>query len=205
MDRQSGHSDGRGGAARRQGSQRHHRPAGPAGGLLPRADLCARQRLPEKLERRYRRQGQGRPGDRRNRGAGPRPAAAAGARRSRQPGGQRETVRSHADPPQIADRLEFRFDAGNRRALRRPLQQEGRGQFRPGQCRAAGGAGRLQEDHRAVRRRGHRPRHRCRRADQCGRRQRPRDVRGFRHQQAAGLCQRARRATCPRSRSAPRP
>ena len=145
MDRQPGHSDGRGGAARRQGSQRHHRSAGPAGGLLSRADLCARQRLPEKLERRHRRQGQGRPGDRRDRGAGPRPAAAAGARRSRQPAGQREIVRSHADPPQIADRLEFRLDAGNRRAHRRPLQQEGRGQFRPGQCRAAGGAGRLQE------------------------------------------------------------
>ena len=37
-------------------------------------------------------------GDRRNRGAGPRPAIAAGARRSRQPAGQRETVRSHAGP-----------------------------------------------------------------------------------------------------------
>jgi hypothetical protein len=42
----------------------------------------------------------------------------------------------------------FVVDAGNRRAHRRPLQQEGRGQFRPGQCRAAGGAGGLQEDHR---------------------------------------------------------
>ncbi len=169
-----GHSDGRGGAARRQGAQRHHRSAGPAGGLLPRADLCPRQRLPEELERRHRRQGQGRAGDRRNRGAGPRPAAVAGARRSRQPGGQRETVRSNADPPQIADRLEFRVDAGNRRALRRPLQQEGRGQFRPGQCRTAGGAGRLQEDHGAVRRRGHRARYRRRRADQCRRRLRAR-------------------------------
>ena len=78
------------------------------------------------------------------------------------------------DAPQNADRLEFRFDAGNRRAHRRPLQQEGRGQFRPGQCRAAGGAGRLQEDHRAVRRRGHRPRYRRRRPDQCRRRQRAR-------------------------------
>ena len=184
-------SDGRGGAARCQGSQRDHRSAGPAGSLLPRADLCARQRLPEKLERRHRRAGQGRAGDRRNRGAGPRPAIAAGARRSRQPAGEREIVRSHAEPPQIADRLEFRFDAGNRRAHRRPLQQEGRGQFRPGQCRTARGAGRLQEDHRAIRRRGHRPRHRRRRADQCRRRLRAADVRGLRHQQAAGLCQRS--------------
>ena len=124
MDRQPGDPDGRGGAARRQGAQRHHRSAGPAGGLLPRADLRPRQRLSEKLERRHRRPGQGRPGDRRNRGAGPRPAIAAGARRSRQPGGQRETVRSHAEPPQDADRLEFRLDAGNRRAHRRSLQQE---------------------------------------------------------------------------------
>src|SRR5450756_3243458 len=107
MDRRPGHSDGRGGAARRQGSQRHHRPAGPAGGLLPRADLRPRQRLPEGLERRYRRQGQGGPGDRRDRGAGPRPAAAAGARRSRQPGGQREIVRGDADPPQIADPVSY--------------------------------------------------------------------------------------------------
>ena len=60
VDRRPGHSDGRRGAAGPEGSQRHHRPAGPAGGLLSRADLCARQRLPEKLERRHRRQGQGR-------------------------------------------------------------------------------------------------------------------------------------------------
>ncbi len=131
------------------------------------------------------------PGDRRDRGAGPRPAAVAGARRSRQPGGQRETVGSDADAPQDADRVEFRLDAGNRRAHRRSLQQEGRGQFRPGQCRAAGGAGRLQEDHRAVRRRGHRARYRRRRPDQCRRRQRARDVRDLRHQEAAGLCQRS--------------
>ena len=31
------------------------------------------------------------------------------------------------DPPQNADRLEFRFDAGDRRAHRRPFQQERRG------------------------------------------------------------------------------
>ena len=61
----------------------------------------------------------------------------------------------------------------------------------PGQCRAARGAGRLQEDHRAVRRRGHLARDRRRRPDQCRRRQRPGDVRGLRHQEAAGLCQRA--------------
>ncbi len=191
MDRRPGHSDRRGGAAGRQGSQRHHRSAGPAGGLLPRADLCARQRLSEELERRYRRQGQGRAGDRRNRGAGPRPAAAAGARRSRQPAGQRETVRSHAEPPQNPDRVEFRLDAGNRRAHRRPLQQERGGQRQPGQCRAARGAGRLQEDHRAVRRHRHLARDRRRRPDQCRRRQRAGDVRDFRHQEAARLCQRS--------------
>jgi len=189
MDRQPGDTNGGGGAARRQGSERHHRSAGPAGGLLSRPDLRASQRLPEKLERRHRRQGQGRAGDRRDRGAGPRPATVAGARRSRQPGGQREIIRSHADPPEIADRLEFRLDAGNRRTLRRPLQQEGGGQFRSGQCRAAGGAGRLQENHRPVRWRGHRPRYRRRRPDQCRWRFGSRDVRGFGHQQAAGLCQ----------------
>ena len=136
------------------------------------------------------------PGDRRNRGAGPRPAAVAGARRSGEPGGQREIVGGHVDASQIADRLEFRFDAGNRRTLRRSLQQEGRGQFRPSQCRAAGGPGGLQEDHGAVRRGGHRPRHRRRRPDQCRRRQRAGDVRDFRHQQIAGLCQRAPKL-CP--------
>src|SRR6266853_1036131 len=52
MDRQPGCPDGRRGAARRQGSQRHPRSAGPAGGLLSSADLCAGQRLPEKLTRR---------------------------------------------------------------------------------------------------------------------------------------------------------
>jgi len=70
-----------------------------------------------------------------------------GARRSGQSAGQREIVRGDTDPPEIADRLEFRLDAGDRRAHRRPLQQEGRRQFRSGQCRAAGGFGRLQEDH----------------------------------------------------------
>ena len=191
MDRQPGGSIGRRRIPQRQGAQPHHRPAGPAGGLFPRADLCARQRLSEKLERRYRRQGQSRPGDRRDRGAGPRPAIAAGPRRSRQPAVERETVGSDADAAQDAGRFELRFDAGNRRAHRRPRQQEGRGQFRPGQCRAAGGARRLQEDHRAVRRRGHRARHRRRRADQCRRRHGPCDVRGVRHHQAARLCQRA--------------
>ena len=42
-----------------------------------------------------------------------------------------------AGPPPDADPLEFRLDAGNRRAHRRSLQQERRGQFQPGQCRAA--------------------------------------------------------------------
>ena len=205
MDRQPGHSDRGRGAAGRQGSAGHHRSAGPARSLLSRADLRARQRLPEELERRYRRPGQGRAGDCRNRGAGPRPAIAAGTRRPRQPAGQRETVRGHAEPPQDADRVEFRLDAGNRRAHRRPLQQERGRQFRPGQCRTARGAGRLQEDHRAVRRRGDLPRHRRRRADQCRRRQRPGDVRGFRHQEAARLCQRSPELRARRSRSAPRP
>ncbi len=71
-------------------------PAGPAGGQSPRADLCARQRLREELERRHRRRGQGRADARRNRGAGPRPAVAAGARRSDQRRSQREAFRSHA-------------------------------------------------------------------------------------------------------------
>ena len=44
----------------RQGAQSHHRSAGPAGSLFARADLRARQRLPQKLERRHRRPGQGR-------------------------------------------------------------------------------------------------------------------------------------------------
>ena len=189
MDRQPGDPDRGGGTARRQGSQRHHRSARQAGSLLSRADLCPRQRLSQELERRHWRQGQGRAGDRRNRGAGSRPAAVAGARRSRQPAGQRETFGGDVEPPPNADPVEFRFDAGNRRTHRRPLQQERRGQCQPGQCRAARGAGRLQEDHRAVRRRRHRARYRRRRADQCGRRLRPADVRDLRHQEAAGLCQ----------------
>ena len=107
-----------------------HRSAGPAGGLFARADLRARQRLSEKLERRHRRPGQGRPADRRDRGAGPRPAIAAGAGRSRQPAGQRATVGGDADAAQVAARLELRLDAGDRRAHRRPRQQEGCRQFR---------------------------------------------------------------------------
>ena len=102
-----------------------------------------------------------------------------------------QTVGGDAEPAQDAGRLELRLGAGDRRAHRRPLQQEGGGQFRPGQCRAAGGARRLQEDHRAVRRRGHGARHRRRRADQCRRRLGPGDVRGLRHHQAARLRQRA--------------
>ena len=102
-----------------------------------------------------------------------------------------QAVGGDADAAQVAARLELRLDAGNRRAHRRPQQQEGRREIRPGQCRAAGSAGRLQEDHRAVRRRGHLARDRCRRADQCRRRCGACDVRGLRHQQAARLCQRA--------------
>ena len=82
-------------------------------------------------------------------------------------------VGSDAEPPQDAARLELRLAAGDRRAHRRSRQQEGGGQFRPGQCRAAGGAGRLQEDRRAVRWRRHRARYRRRRADQCRRRRGP--------------------------------
>ena len=65
------------------------------------------------------------------------------------------------------------------------------GQFRTGQRRTARGAGRLQEDHCAVRRCGDLPRYRRRRPDQRRRRQRSGDVRDFRHQEAAGLCQRS--------------
>ena len=97
---------------------RHHRSAGPAGGLFARADLRARQRLPEELERRHRRAGQGRAGDRRNRGAGPRPAIAAGARRSRQPAGQREAVGGDADPPQ--DRCSPRTSSRCRKSTSAP-------------------------------------------------------------------------------------
>ena len=111
-------------------AQPHHRSAGPAGSLFARADLCARQRLSEELERRYRRAGQGRPGDRRDRGARPRPAIAAGQGRSRQPAVERAAVGGDAEPAQDAARLELRLDAGNRRAHRRPRQQEGRRQFR---------------------------------------------------------------------------
>ena len=106
---------------------------------------------------------------------------------------------------QVADRFELRVDAGNRRAHRRPLQQEGRGQFRPGQCRAAGGARRLQEDHRAVRRRRHRARHRRRRADQCRRRLRALRCSWFPTSASCASMSTCRRTTCPRSRSAPRP
>ena len=105
---------------------------------------------------------------------------------------------------QIAARLELRFDAGNRRAHCRPQQQEGRRQIRPGQCRAAGSARRLQEDHGSLRRRGHFARNRCRRADQCRRRGRPGDVRGLRHHASSASMSTCRRTTCPRSGSARR-
>ncbi len=191
MDRRSGHPDGRRDPARCQGSERHARSAGAAGGLFPRPDFCPRQRLSEELERRYRRQGQGRAGHCRNRGARPRPATLAGPRRPGQPAGQRQIVGSHPDAPQVADRIELRLDAGDRRTHRRPLQQERRGQFRPGQCRAARGARRLQEDIGAVRWCGDLARYRCRRADQRRRWLRPADVHDFGHQQAPCLCQRA--------------
>ena len=191
MDRRPGDPDGSRRAAQRPGAQSDHRSAGPAGSLFARADLCARQRLSQELERRYRRQGQGRRRDRRDRGAGSRPAITAGEGRPHQPAIERATVGGDAEPAQDAARLQLRLDAGNRRAHRRPHQQEGRRQFRPGQCRTAGSAGRLQEDHRAVRRRRDLARDRCRCADQCRRRRGACDVRGLRHHQAARLCQRA--------------
>ena len=43
-----------------RGRRTTHRPAGPARGLFAGADLCARQRLPEGLEGRYRHAGEGR-------------------------------------------------------------------------------------------------------------------------------------------------
>ena len=64
--------------ADRGGQQVLARPAGPARGLFAGADLCPRQRLPEGLVRRHRRAGEGGPAPRRDRGARPRPAAAAG-------------------------------------------------------------------------------------------------------------------------------
>ena len=144
-------------------------------------------------------------GDRRDRGAGPRPAVAAGARRSREPAGQRQAVGSDLEPAQDAGRLELRLGAGDRRAHRRPRQQERGGQVRAGQCRAAGSARRLQEDHRAVRRHRHRARHRRRRADQCRRRHGTCDVRGLRHHASCASTSTCRRTTCRRSGSAPRP
>ena len=191
MDRCPGDTDGGRRAAQRPRAQSDHRSAGPAGGLFARADLCARQRLSQELECRHRRQGQGRRCDRRDRGAGSRPAIAAGEGRSRQPAVERAIVGSNADAAQDAARLELRLDAGNRRAHRGPQQQEGRRQIRPGQCRTAGSTRRLQEDHRPLRRRGHLARDRRRRADQCRRRFGAADVRGVRHHQAARLCQRA--------------
>ena len=106
---------------------------------------------------------------------------------------------------QDAARLELRLDAGNRRAHRRPQQQEGRRQIRPGQCRAAGSAGRLQEDHRAVRRHRHFARDRRRRADQCRRRCRARRCSWSPTSPSCASMSTCRRTTCPRSGSARRP
>ena len=65
-------------AADQQRQQVVARPAGPARGLYPGADLCPRRRLPEGLARRYRRAGEGGPAPGRDRGARSRPAAPAG-------------------------------------------------------------------------------------------------------------------------------
>src|SRR5437764_1759901 len=108
MDRRSGRSDGGRGFARREGTERYTRPARQAGSVLSRADLCAGQRLLEKLERRYRGAGQGRTGDRRNRSAGSRSAAVAGAGRSREPGGERKIIGSDADAAEKIGRASCR-------------------------------------------------------------------------------------------------
>ena len=204
MDRQPGDPDRRGGAARRPGARRHPRSAGPAGSLFARADLRPRQRLSEELERRHRRAGQGRPGDRRDRGAGSRPAIAAGARRSRQPAGQRQAVGGDAEPP--PDRWSPRTSSRSRKSTSAPpTSPTRRPRSIPARPMSSGWRRwRLQEDHRAVRRRRHRARHRRRRADQCRRRRRAGDVRGLRHRASCASMSTCRRTTCPRSRSAPR-
>ena len=113
-------------------------PARPVRGQSARADLCAGQRLREGLEGRHRRRGQGRTDARRDRGAGPRPAIAAGARRSDQRRSQRQAFGGHAVAR--ADPADFgrRFPAGGRSARGRPRQQAGRGPFQRSQRRAPG-------------------------------------------------------------------
>ena len=91
------------------------------------ADLRAGQRLREGLEGRYRRLRQGRADARRDRGARPRPAVAAGARRSFQRRGQRPARGGHAGARAQPAGFERRFAAGSRPALGRPRQQAGRG------------------------------------------------------------------------------
>ena len=105
--------------------------------------------------------------------------------------GQREAVGSDAEPPQDADRVELRLDAGNRRAHRRPLQQEGAvnsGQANVERLEALAGYKKITAPFDGM--------VTARDTDvgaliNAGGASGPGDVRGLRHQQAARLCQRA--------------
>ena len=181
-------------------------PARPVGGQSARADLCAGQRLREGLEGRHRRRGQGRTDARRDRGARPRPAVAAGARRPDQRRSQRQTFGGHAVARADAADFGRRFPAGRRSARGRPRQQAGRGPFQRSQCRAPRGSGGLQDGRRAVRRRRHRAQHRRRRADQRRLERRAGDVRHLGRAQASRLdqCSRNLRARDPHRRQGDR-
>ena len=121
------------------------RPAGPARGLFARADLCPRQRLPEGLARRYRHAGEGGPAPGRDRGARPRPAAAAGqGRRWPAPRRPRRWPTVTAQRWQQLGGANTRVAPDRRREDRRPHRQAGADQGRAGRRRSPGGARRLQ-------------------------------------------------------------
>ena len=187
-----GHPVGPGGERHLAGDRRQQvlaRPAGPPRSLCPCADLRPRQRLPEGLVRRYRRTGEGGPAARRDRGARPRPAAAAGQGGAGQRPGGRDAGRGDGATLADAGRDQHGGQADRRREDRRPHGQAGADQGGQGQCRSARSARRLQAPDRAVRRHRDHPQHRCRRAHQRRFERRPCPVRHLRHAEAQGQCQ----------------
>ena len=193
MDRNAGVPTRRRGAARRQGAEScGPRPAGPAGSLYPRADLCPRQRLSEELEAPI---------------SAPVKAGQLLAE-IEAPDLDQQIMQARADLAQRQGQRQARANATLKRGqslistdaiAKQDLDQRTapRTQQRPGQAprrpisTACRRSRKYQAHHRAVRRPRHRAQHRRRRADQCRAGGGPPLFVVSDTQQAARLCQRA--------------
>ena len=128
------------------------------------------------------------PGPRRDRDTRAGPAAPPGPRRPRERAGHHGDVEDHRGSLAVPAQARRGVPPGDRREGQRLQRAQGDRRLERGQREAPGGPPGLPEDHRALRRRHHRPQHRHRRADRRGRgRPGARAVPAGRDQQAARL------------------